>query len=352
MRQDLQELATGPCELLAIGEPAHPTQDASFGPIRNELFESLVQLGFRSIALETDRVAALAVDGFVRDGIGSLDAVMTTGFSHGFGAVEANRQLVGWMRQYNEGRPVEERLSFHGFDAPTESTSAPSPRAYLEHVLDYLGDLDGLDRGRGPAVPDLDLAGLLGPDDRWSRQEAILDSAMSIGATAEAVRLRAIADDLLTTLYTRAPELIAATSRADWYRARVHATAALGLLRYHQQAAQQTDETARISGLLAVRDVIMAQNLLDIRTLEDRRGRTLVCAQNAHLQRNRSTLQMGGMTLTWHSAGAILSSLNGDRYAVVISTLDPTGIDRTTVESADAILPVVANAIPPVVKGE
>ncbi len=328
MRQDIRELATGPCELLAVGEPAHPTQDASFGPIRNELFRSLVELGFRSIALETDRVAALVVDDFVRDGVGSLDAVMGEGFSHGFGAVEANRQLVGWMREYNQDRPAEERLAFHGFDAPTESTSAPSPRLYLEYALAYLGD-------------DRDLAGLLGTDERWSCQEAIFNSAMSIGATSEAVRLRAIADDLLTRLYTRAPELIAATSRAAWYRARTHAAAALGVLRYHQQSAQQTDETTRISGLLAVRDVIMAENLLDIRTLENRRGRTLVCAQNAHLQRNQSTLEMGGMTLTWHSAGAILNSLIGDRYAVVISTLDPAGLDETTIAAADAILPVV-----------
>lgn len=346
MRQDIRKLATGPCELLAVGEPAHPTQDASFGPIRNELFGTLVQLGFRSIALETDRVAALQVDDFVRDGVGTLDAVMSDGFSHGFGAVEANRQLVGWMREYNQGRPAEERLSFHGFDAPTESTSAPSPRLYLEHTLDYL-NLDLADLG-----DDLDLAGLLGPDERWNRQEAILNSAMSIGASAEAVRLRAIADDLLTTLYTRAPELIAATSHAAWYRARTHCTAALGLLRYHRQAAQQTDETTRISGLLAVRDVIMAQNLLDIRTLEARRGRTLVCAQNAHLQRNQSTLQMGGMTLTWNSAGAILNSLIGNRYAVVISTLDPAGLDPTTAKAADAILPVVSNTTRPVVDGE
>ena len=336
MRDDIRELATGACELLAVGEPAHPTQDASFGPVRNELFASLVRLGYRSIALETDRVAALAVDDFVRDGVGSLDAVMNEGFSHGFGAVDANRQLVGGMREYNEARPDEERLSFYGFDAPTESTSAPSPRSYLEHTLDYLGD-------------ELDLAQLLGPDERWSRQEAILDSARSIGATAQAIRLRAIADDLLTRLYARAPELIAATSRAAWHRARIHAAAALGLLRYHQQAAQQTDETSRISGLLAVRDAIMAQNLLDIRELEDRRGRTLVCAQNAHLQRNRSTLQIGGMTLTWHSAGAIVDSLIGDRYAVVISTLDPTGLDRVTAEAADAILPVVADSSRPVV---
>lgn len=289
------------CELLAIGEPAHPTEDPSFGPVRNEYFEALVGQGFCSIALESDRVAGLVVDDYVREGIGSLDAVMAAGFSHGYGAIDANRELVTWMRNYNRDRPADERLAFYGFDAPTENTMAPSPRVYLEYVLEYLG-------------MELELTGLLGADERWSRQEAVLDSAASVGDTAEARDLRAIADDLLAALYTRSPELIAATSRAAWYRAKVHANAALGLLRYHQQAARRVDEMARVSGLLGVRDTIMAANLMDLRAIEDGRGPTLVCAQVAHLHLGRSTLEMGGMTLRWNSAGSIVRSLLGDRY--------------------------------------
>ncbi|WP_280386366.1 erythromycin esterase family protein [Nocardia wallacei] len=308
MSLDIREFATPPCELLALGEPAHPTQEPAFGAIRNELFESLAGQGFRSIALETDRVAALAVNDFVQGGAGTLDAAMDAGFSHGFGDLEANRRLVAWMRAYNEGRPAGQRLTLHGFDAPTENTSAPSPRRYLEFACAYLGF-------------DLDLASLLGADERWSRAEAILNPAMSIGAGSDAVRLRAVADDLLTSLYMRAPELIAATSRADWDRARIQLAAGLGLLRYHRQAARQVEESARISGLLATRDVLMAQHLLDIRDLERQRGATLVFANIAHLQRNPSSMRMAGMDVRWSSAGSILSSLLGRRYAVVAGSL-------------------------------
>ena len=306
MSQDIRDFATPPCELLALGEPTH--QEPAFGHIRNELFASLANQGFRSIALETDRVSALAVNDFVQDGAGTLDTAMSQGFSHSFGDLEANRRLVAWMREYNEGRPAEERLAFHGFDAPTENTSAPSPRRYLEYACDYLG-------------LDLDLASLLGTDERWSRQEAILDPAMSIGDSPEAAQLRAIADDLLTSLYTRAPELIAATSRADWFRARTYLAAGLGLLRYHKQSAQRIEESARISRLLATRDALMAQNLLDIRSIEEQRGATLVFAHNSHLQRNLSKMRMAGMDLDWFSAGAIVGSLLGRRYTVVVGSV-------------------------------
>lgn len=294
------------CDVLALGEPTH--QEPAFGLVRNELFVQLADRGFRSIALETDRVAALSVNDFVQEGIGRLAGVMSEGFSHGFGDLDVNRQLVTWMREYNRNQPPEERLTFHGFDTPTENTSAPSPRRYLEHARDYL-------------QLDLDLASLAGDDERWSRMEAIMDPAMSIGATAEVETLRSVADDMLTTLDVRAPELIAATSHAEWLRARTHLTAGLGLLRYHKQAAQRLDQSAQISRLLAIRDALMAQNLLDIRSAEARRGATLVFAHNLHLQRNPSTWRQADMDVNWSGAGTIMGSLLGEQYTFVVGSL-------------------------------
>jgi erythromycin esterase-like protein len=302
MTQDIRDFVNDSCDLLGLGEPDH--REPAFRLVRNELFAQLVDRGFRSIALETDRVAAFAVDDYVREGTGAFDAVIEEGFSHGFGAYDANRRLVAWMREYNERRPAEERLAFHGMDAPFEFT-AESPRRYLEFGRDYLG-------------VDLDLAPLVGHDGRWGGMEAVTDPDRSPGDTEEARRLRAIADDLHTLLYARAPELIAATSRRAWDRARVHLATALGLLRYHRQAAHRTDESDRWSRLSATRDALMARNLLDIRGLEARRGPTLVCGHNIHLQRNRSRMSMGGMDLAWHGTGAVVASLLQERYICVL----------------------------------
>ncbi|WP_328603584.1 erythromycin esterase family protein [Amycolatopsis sp. NBC_00345] len=306
MSQDIRDFTPASCDLLGFGEPAHA--EPAFGWVRNELFDRLAGAGFRSIALETDRVAALAVNDFVQDGAGTLDAVLSEGFSHEFGALETNRALVAWMREYNKNRPAEEKLAFHGFDAPTEMMSAPSPRRYLEHARDYLGR-------------DLDIASLAGEDERWSRTEAVLDPAMSPGATPEAERLRTIADDLLTALYLRAPELVAATSRAEWLRARTHLTGGLDLLRYHKQSSERLERNERISRMSAVRDALMARNLLDIREIEARRGPTLVFAHNLHLQRSPSHWGLNELKLNWLGAGAIVASLVDDRYAFIAGSL-------------------------------
>ncbi|MEU4244361.1 erythromycin esterase family protein [Actinoplanes sp. NPDC026619] len=288
MSLDIRDLVPQPCDVLALGEPTH--KEPAFGAVRNELFAQLVELGFRSIALETDRVAALAVDDYVRDGSGNPG-----GFSHNFGALEPNQRLVAWMREYNRGRPEPDRLTFHGFDAPTENTSAPSPRSYFEHARDYLG------------IEDLEIAA--GDDDRWSREEAILDYRQSMGATPEAERLRATGEDLRTRLYARAAELIATTSRAEWRRARTHLDAGLSLLHYHWQASRPLAQNDRIALLMATRDTMMARNLFDIRGAEAERGPTMLFAHNLHLQRSGP----------W--AGAIADAVGIGRYFLIASSL-------------------------------
>ncbi|OIK02731.1 erythromycin esterase family protein [Streptomyces monashensis] len=327
MTQDIRDFVTPSCDLLALGEPTH--QEPAFGRVRNELFAQLVERGFRSVALETDRVAALAVNDYVQGGAGSLDTVMHDGFSHGWGALAPNRRLVTWMRDHNRNRPPEERLVFHGFDTPTENYSAPSPRPYLELARVYL-DFD------------VDLTGLAGDDERWSRAEAVLDPAMSPGATAEAEKLRRVADDMFLSLHTRAPELIDATSRERWLRARTQLAAGLGLLRYHRQSAlQPVDSNPRLTALLATRDALMAQNLLDIRDIEAARGATLVFASNLHLQRNRAGWHLGDLGADWWGAGATVARLLGDRYLFVAGTLgrsDALGLDDPAPDTYEAVL--------------
>jgi erythromycin esterase-like protein len=305
MTQDMRDFVNDAHQLVALGEPDH--REPAFGEIRNELFAQLVEIGFRSFALESDRVAGLRVNAFVQHGTGTLDEAMAQGFSHAFGEAPANRALVAWMREYNADRPLEDRLAFHGIDGPFEFT-AESPRRYLELAAAYLG-------------LDVDIRSLAGEDERWSRMEAVTDPAQSPGDSLEALQLMSIGDDLLAALYTRAPELIRETSFARWDEARLHVTTAFGLLRYHREAARPGEDGRRWSRLGAVRDAIMAQNMLDIREAEAGRGPTLLYGHNIHLQRSVSRMSMGGMDLTWFGTGAILAALLGDRYACVVGSL-------------------------------
>lgn len=295
--------------LLGLGEAMHG--ERAVEDLRNEIFRELVEhAGYRAFVLESDCVAGLAVDEYVRTGAGCLDDVMRTGFSHGWGAREANRELVSWMRARNEGRPAGERLRFFGFDAPLEMMSAASPRRALLALHDYLA------AGEVPLRCSRDtLDGLLGPDERWTDEAAALDPSRSVGDHPDVAALRLLADDLVPLLAVHAPRLIPATSREEWDRARMYARTATGLLRYHAGMAEPS--AARVARLLGLRDAMMADNLEAVAP----HGPALVFAHNRHLQREPSTWRLAGMELEWWSAGAIVDARLGAGYAFLAGAL-------------------------------
>ncbi|WP_060178408.1 erythromycin esterase family protein [Streptomyces sp. IMTB 1903] len=323
-------LASRP-RVLALGEPTHG-EDALLD-VRNELFRQLVEEeGYRTIAIESDCLAGLLVDAYVTSASGSLDEVMERGFSHGLGGSEANRELVCWMRAYNAGRPAPEQLRFAGIDGPLEMTGAASPREALTSLHGYLAR--HVDAGLLPCS-ERALDRLLGSDGRWTEPAAMTDPARSTGRSAEAVRLRLIADDLAALLDAQTPHLLAVTSRQEWERARLYGRTATGLLRYHFWMADTSpDRLARLTGL---RDVMMADNLLALAE----RGPTLVHAHNSHLQRERSSMRMGGRPLRWWGAGSIASARLGEDYAffaTALGTIRHRGVDAPQPGTLEGLL--------------
>ncbi len=299
--------------LLGLGEPTHG-EDVPLD-MRNDLFRQLVEHeGFRTITIESDCIRALIVDDYVTAGTGTLDGVMSEGFSHEFGACAANRDLVSWMRTYNENRPAPERVHFAGFDGPLEMAAAASPRQTLNALHAYLAasvDADLL------ACTAETIDGLLGADDRWTNPAVMMDPTQSVGRIREAERLRLLADELADLLDTQAPQMIASSSRDEWNRARMYARTAAGLLRYHHAMADTSP--SRMTRLLNGRASMMAASLLA--TVAER-GPVLAYAHNSHLQRAKSTMRMGGPPLHWWSAGAIAQARLGEqRYAVVATAL-------------------------------
>ncbi|MFF2813780.1 erythromycin esterase family protein [Streptomyces sp. NPDC058000] len=319
-------------QLLALGEPTH--SEDTLRELRNELFRHLVeQEGYRTIAIESDCLMGLIVDDYVTSGTGTLDDVMESGFSHGwFNASAPNRELVRWMRAYNDGRPASDRLRFAGFDGPLEMTGAASPRQALTALHGYLAarveaellpcTVDTLDR-------------LLGADDRWTHPAAMRDPAQSAGQSAEAKELRLLADDLVALFDEQTPHLIAATSREDWDRARLYGRTATGLLRYHFWMADTSP--ARMTRLVGLRDRMMADNLLALAE----RGPALIHAHNGHLQRDKSSMRMGDLRLEWWSAGALVSAHLGERYAFLataLGTIRHQGVDIPPPDTVEGLL--------------
>ncbi|MGW5638013.1 erythromycin esterase family protein [Streptomyces sp. NPDC003832] len=317
--------------LLALGEPTHG--DGTLLRLRNDVFRHLVEEeGYRTIAVESDCLRASAVDDYVTSGLGGLDEAMERGFGHGWGAWAGNRELVAWMREFNEGRPASDRLRFAGFDGPLEITGAESPRRALTLLHRYLAD--HMDAHLLPCTAET-LDDLLGPDDRWTEPAAMRNPARSFGRAPEARELRLLADELTALLDEQTPHLLTAASRATWHRARLHARTATGLLRYHYAMADTSP--ARMSRLLGVRDQMMAANLLALAE----RGPVLVHAHNAHLQRRPSSMRMDTGPVRWWSAGALVGARLGQEYAFVataVGTIRHQGVDTPPPDTLEGLL--------------
>jgi len=118
-------------------------------------------------------------------------------------------------------------------------------------------------------------------------------------------------------------------------RARLYARTATGLLRYHFWMADTSP--GRMASLLGVRDSMMAANLLAIAE----RGPALVTAHNGHLQRDKSTMRMGGLPREWWSAGAIVSARLGEQYAFLataLGTIRHQGVDTPPPDTIEGLL--------------
>ncbi|MFF2375719.1 erythromycin esterase family protein [Streptomyces xiamenensis] len=318
--------------VLALGEPTHGEE--SLLEVRNGLFRQFVEEeGYRTIAIESDCLMGLVVDDYVTGGTDDLDRAMEGGFSHGLGASGANRELVRWMRAYNEGRPVAACVRFAGFDGRLEITGAASPRYALVALYDDLAAR--VPPGLLPCTAET-LERLLGEDEPWTEPAAMTDASRSVGQSARARELMLLADDLVALLDARAPELAASGSREEWDRARLYGRTATGLLRYHFWMADTSP--SRMNRLVELRDRMMADNLLALAE----RGPVLVHAHNSHLQRDRSSMRMWDQPLVeWWSAGAIVSAHLGAEYAFVataLGTIRHRGVAEPPPESVEGLL--------------
>jgi erythromycin esterase len=324
-------------ELLGFGEALHGGEDILI--LRNRLFQRLVEThGYSAIAIESSFPRAHAVNEYIAGrGPASYDAVQETGFSHGFGRLDANRELVEWMRAYNADATHRVKLQFYGFDSPTEMGSSDSPRQVLHFVLDYLASIDS---ASGEELR-LRIDPLLGQDSDWENPAAMMDPTKSVGLSPAATALRVETEDLITELRLRRPELVAKSDISRYLEAVQYATVARQLLNYHAALARKSDSCKRIVQGLGLRDAMMADNLAYTMARERGRGKVLAFAHNSHLQRGKAEWQLGTDLLTWWPAGGHLNEMFGRRYAVIgtaVGVSDANGIGQPEAGTLEAQL--------------
>ena len=298
-------------QLLGLGEALHGGEEILM--FRNRLFQYLVERhGYSAIAIESSFPRAHLVNEYVAGhDPASYEAVQNIGFSHGFGCLDANRELIEWMRQYNADPSHLVKLQFYGFDSPTEMTFTDSPRQLLLFVISYLTSID---TNCGQEYFHR-IDPLLGKDSDWENPAAMMEPTKSIGLSPAATALRIETEELISELCIRRPELVAKSNEGRYLEAMHYASQARQLLTYHAAIAQES--TKRFVRLLGIRDAMMADNLANIVTREQGRGKVFAFAHNSHLKRGISQWQLGTDLHSWWPAGSHLNEMFGSNYAVI-----------------------------------
>ena len=263
-------------ELLGIGEALHGSEEILL--VRNRVFQRLVKAhGYSAVVIEVTSPQARAINDYVLGARQAEDPAVQAWFGAGFGSLDANRELVEWIHDFNADQAYSPKLHFYGFDLPLGQGGLASPSRVLDLVLGYLDAVDSASAKthRERITP------LVGDAAEWERPAAMFDPAQSIGLSAPATELRIATLDLITELRIRRPELVGPSDRLAYADALHHAELARKLLDAHAALAKP----GAYASMLGIRDLIMADNLEHFLAIERGRGKVLVFAASGHLKR-------------------------------------------------------------------
>ena len=107
--------AIGDADVIGMGEASHGTRE--FFRFKHRLFQHLVaDRNVRMLGLEANFAALLDVNEYVLNGDGTAEDALSRESIHRVYRTESLLELIEWCRSFNEGRPRDERIRFHGID--------------------------------------------------------------------------------------------------------------------------------------------------------------------------------------------------------------------------------------------
>lgn len=131
---DLQPLKQliGDARIVALGEATHGTHE--FQVMKHRLVRFLVtEMGFTDFALEANLPESEYINDYVHTGKGELKQLMIDLHVWAWNTEEI-RDMIGWMREYNQRSDVAAHVSFHGFDLQSVDAAQSIVLAYLRRV--------------------------------------------------------------------------------------------------------------------------------------------------------------------------------------------------------------------------
>jgi erythromycin esterase len=117
-------------QVVGLGEATHGTSE--FQTIKHRMFQLLAtDLGFKNLVIEDNFSAVVPVNEYIRTGNGDVTTLLNGVRSSMFKTVEF-RNLVQWMRAYNEGKSESEKINLYGMDAQNPGPSAQAVQAAVQ----------------------------------------------------------------------------------------------------------------------------------------------------------------------------------------------------------------------------
>jgi erythromycin esterase len=267
----------GDAAIVGLSEGIHAAAEPLI--FRNRLFKHLIERsGFNAIAIESGVVEGRVLNDYVTQGTGEFNAVLKQGFSNGFDTFQQNRDLIRWMREYNERLPPRAtKVQIFGLDVPGSPgnfDAARGPDTALRSALEFLRAVDA------PAAAQLQ-----------SRVEAFLPVLKGINGYGdlkepERDRLTAAVADLVSLIERQRFDYVGKSSRdaVDWAeRVAIGARQTDTWFRRMPVGWKLEDGLEWTRYATQVRDRAMADNLEWVRSRIGPRGRVLVFAAAGHL---------------------------------------------------------------------
>lgn len=271
LRAALGPLLAG-ARVVALGEGSHGARELSRA--KHRIYRHIVETyGPAALAFESNAAATTGLEDFV---LGKGDAPPLAKLGYFSLVTEEVRDLLLWMRAYNQDPKHRHKLRVVGVDMQDE-------RGSISAALEFLS---AVDQPRADALrPRLTSADKPTPDSVAARRAAV--------------------DELLATLGREAPRYRKKGGELELARAQQAAIAAqqsLALL------AQMLTPDPALSGV-NLRDRAMADNVQSALSAEGAKGRVVVWAHNIHVM---ATPLLGERTL-----GTELRERHGDAFVAV-----------------------------------
>jgi erythromycin esterase len=237
--------------VVAMGEATHGTRE--FQQFKYRMLQFLVrELGFTVFGIEGNWPESIEINEYLLTGKGDPAGVLSRQFL--WWQTEEVRDMIRWMRQYNQDPARTRKLKFYGFDMQ-------APWLAESNVLEYL---ERVDRQYRPlAARTFDVLGQYGQNDSY--ENAPMETKQR---TADSLA------GILRHFDERKEEYISHSSHAEWTIARQN----MVIIKQAEVKLRNQNEIGR-----AFRDQAMAENVKWILDQEPAGAKMMLWAHNGHV---------------------------------------------------------------------